>query len=102
MSTPLAGLLELPPLGYSLTDQDDPEKSVIPGTGLARRLLRAPGSIPSIALIQYVAEGDNIPDAHEMAAAVAETLKIQIQGWTQPPSWSFAMFGMPPDQQLFG
>ncbi|KAH7332648.1 PAC2 family-domain-containing protein [Rhizoctonia solani] len=102
MSTPLAGLLELPPLGHSLTDQDDPEKSVIPGTGLARRLLRAPGTTPSIALVHYVAEGDNLPDAHAMATTVAETLKIQIQGWTQPPSWSFAMYGTPHDQYLFG
>ncbi|EUC60628.1 PAC2 family protein [Rhizoctonia solani AG-3 Rhs1AP] len=102
ISTPLAGLLELPPLGHSLADQLGPETSVIPGTGLARRLLRASGATPSIALIQYVAEGDNIPDAHAMAAAVAETLKIQIQEWTQPPSWKCAMFGMPADQQLFG
>ncbi|KAG8732484.1 hypothetical protein FRC11_013310 [Ceratobasidium sp. 423] len=91
MSTPLAGLLELPLLGHSLADQDDTESSVIPGTGLARRLLRAPGATPSIALIQYVAEGDNIPDAHAMAAVVAGALKMQIQGWTQPPSWSFAI-----------
>ena len=80
MSTPLASLLELPPFGHSLSDQANTEDSVIPGTGLARRLLRAPGTTASIALIQYVAEGDNIPDAHEMAAAVAEALKIQIQG----------------------
>ncbi|CAE6430446.1 unnamed protein product [Rhizoctonia solani] len=91
MSTPLADLLQLPPLGHSLADQDDPEKSVIPGTGLARRLLRAPGTTPSIALVHYVAEGDNLPDAHAMATTVAETLKMQIQGWTQPPSWSFAI-----------
>ncbi|CUA76221.1 Proteasome assembly chaperone 2 [Rhizoctonia solani] len=102
LSTPLASLLELPSLGHSLSDQADPDHSVIPGTGLARRLLKAPGTTPGIALIQYVAEGDNIPDAHAMAAAVAETLKIQIQGWTHPPSWSFAMFGSPADQQLFG
>ncbi|KAF8671839.1 20S proteasome assembly [Rhizoctonia solani] len=101
-STSLTGLLELPLLGRPLADQDNLENSVIPGTGLARRLLRAPGTTPRIALMQYVAEGDNIPDAHAMATVVAKALKIQIEGWIQPPSWSFAMYGTPHDQQLFG
>ncbi|CAE6456418.1 unnamed protein product [Rhizoctonia solani] len=101
-STSLTGLLELPLPGHPPTDQDSTESSVIPGSGLARRLLRAPGTTPRIALVQYVAEGDNIPDSHEMATVVAKALKMKIQGWTQPPSWSFAMYGTPHDQQLFG
>jgi hypothetical protein len=84
-STLLTGLLELPLLGHLLTDQDGTENSAIPGSGLARRLLGAPGTTPRIALLQYVAEGDNIPDAHEMAAVVAKALKIEVQGTQTSP-----------------
>jgi hypothetical protein len=75
--TPLGRLLDLP----TLADGPDPQTTIIPGAGLARRLLSAPGSSPPrIALVQFVAEGDNIPDAHAMASMVAETLKMEIQG----------------------
>ncbi|KAF8598696.1 hypothetical protein BDV93DRAFT_526612 [Ceratobasidium sp. AG-I] len=101
-ATSLGSLLGLPTLDPP-PDNDDRAGAVIPGTGLARRLLAAPGSHPPrIALVQFVAEGDNIPDAHAMASMVANTLKIEIQGWKQPASWNFGMYGTPHDQQLFG
>lgn len=79
-ATSLGSLLDLPTLNNP-PDHDGYAGPVIPGAGLARRLLAAPGSHPPrIALVQFVAEGDNIPDAHAMASMVADTLKIEIQG----------------------
>jgi hypothetical protein len=77
-------LLELPSLGQTLEDRRDGESPVIPGAGLARRFLTTPGTTPRIALVQYVAEGDNIPDAYAMATMVAKLLKIEIQGMCAP------------------
>ncbi|KAG8719163.1 hypothetical protein FRC08_003515 [Ceratobasidium sp. 394] len=98
-ATPLGSILDLP----VFADSADAQDVVIPGAGLARRLLSAPGSSPPrVALVQFVAEGDNIPDAHAMAAMVAKTLKIEIQDWKEPPSWNFGMYGTPHGQELFG
>lgn len=103
LATSLGSLLGLPTLNPSPNDDATVPGPVIPGAGLARRLLAAHGSVPPrIALVQFVAEGDNIPDAHAMASMVANTLKSKIQEWKQPPSWNFGMYGTPHDQQLFG
>ncbi|KAB5593166.1 Proteasome assembly chaperone 2 [Ceratobasidium theobromae] len=102
VTTPLASLLDLPLLGQTQENQDTKENTIIPGAGLARRFLNTPGTTPRIALVQYIAEGDNIPDAHAMAAMVAKLLKIDVKDWKQPASWNFAMYGTPHDQQLFG
>ncbi|QRV82718.1 proteasome assembly chaperone 2 [Ceratobasidium sp. AG-Ba] len=98
-ATPLGSIVDLPAFAGGVDAQD----AIIPGAGLARRLLSAPGSNPPrAALVQFVAEGDNIPDAHAMAAMVAKVLKIETQGWKQPPSWNFGMYGTPHDHELFG
>lgn len=81
LATSLGSLLGLPTLNPSPNDDATVPGPVIPGAGLARRLLAAHGSVPPrIALVQFVAEGDNIPDAHAMASMVANTLKSKIQG----------------------
>ncbi|KAG9124641.1 hypothetical protein FRC07_010808 [Ceratobasidium sp. 392] len=75
-AAPLGSILDLPAFADSVDAQD----VVIPGAGLARRLLSAPGSSPPrVALVQFVAEGDNVPDARAMAAMVAKLLKVEIQ-----------------------
>lgn len=84
VTTPLASLLDLPLLGQTQENQDTKENTIIPGAGLARRFLNTPGTTPRIALVQYIAEGDNIPDAHAMAAMVAKLLKIDVKG-KHPP-----------------
>lgn len=81
----------------------------IPGGGFAKSLydVLAKINIPSAVLLRFCSEGDNIPDAIELANYLdrwldlfprdKKTGNIVIR---QPPSWKF-LFGNSPPQEMF-
>ncbi|TRM69476.1 PAC2 family-domain-containing protein [Schizophyllum amplum] len=114
-SSPLHTLSDLPippysspvPQFLSQSSASSSEGAIpfIPGGGLTRRLLSSlpkEWSIPTVALLHFVLEGDNRSDAHLLAAVVARVIGVDSKGWRQPPSWSMGLFGTPQDQTLYG
>jgi proteasome assembly chaperone 2 len=83
---------------------------IVPGGGLTRRLLSSlPSSFPpTVALLQFVMEGDNREDAKLLATAVARILgegvlaKLPPTGWQEPGSWKMGLFGTEADSTLYG
>jgi proteasome assembly chaperone 2 len=112
--SPLGSIAELPIPVYSTPVQQHPlspsnEGPVpfVPGGGLTRRILTAiPAQwrVPTGALLQFAAEGDNRTDAAFMASVVAKIFSLdgKIQKWVQPKSWQQGLFGTPHDQSLYG
>lgn len=97
----------------------------IPGGGLTRRFLDSlfpspprstanntttkttvdsPWSIPTLALLQFVMEGDNRADAHLFASVITKVLEREpgSAGWKVPKSWETGLFGSDHDQTLYG
>jgi proteasome assembly chaperone 2 len=94
------------PAQPSGTASEDP---FIPGGGLTRRILTSLGAewqIPTVALLQFVLEGDNRPDARIMATVVARVLavvdRLPLDGWKEPLSWRQGLFGGSHDSTLYG
>lgn len=90
---------------YPRASQDEGPIPFIPGGGLTRRILsNIPESwgIPTVALLQFVLEGDNSSDASLMAAVVVKVLSLEVQEWRAPDSWKQGLFGTPHDQTLYG
>lgn len=75
-----------------------------------RRLLSDMNSrdwlIPTVALVQYVLEGDNRGDAHLMASVLTKVLGLESKktesGWKEPSSWKQGLFGTGFDSTLYG
>jgi proteasome assembly chaperone 2 len=113
-NTPLAQLSVLPIPQYSTPFSQnprdvssEPQLPFIPGGGLTRRILTSlppSWSIPTIALLQFVLEGDNREDALMFASVIAKVVGIDshIKDWKQPISWNQGLFGTPHDQSLYG
>lgn len=128
----LARLSEsVPELGRSPGEEEGKEEGTpIPSssTGITRRLLSdltstapvdetaskspSPSGLPVGVLLLFAAEGDNRPDAHYLAGAVAELLRgigtatrskvsAPTMRFAEPPSWA-GLFGNSFDQALFG
>jgi proteasome assembly chaperone 2 len=81
----------------------------IPGGGLTRRILSSAGAqwpVPTVAVLQFVMEGDNREDARLMATVVARVLglveHLPPNGWKEPPSWGQGLFGTNHDSTLYG
>lgn len=113
VSTPLDSLAYLPIPVYSSPVSQHPRYTpgqedkipFIPGGGLTRRILSSipsSWSIPTVALLQFVIEGDNRADANLFAAVASKVLGVEIKEWKQPGSWSQGLFGAPHDQTLYG
>lgn len=111
-NSPLSSISQLPIPEYSSpvaqypgASQDEGTIPFIPGGGLTRRILSyIPESwqIPTVALVQFVLEGNNSSDASLMAAVVAKVLSLDVQQWRVPDSWKQGLFGTPHDQTLYG
>ncbi|KIY74317.1 hypothetical protein CYLTODRAFT_484638 [Cylindrobasidium torrendii FP15055 ss-10] len=85
----------------------EPTIPFIPGGGLTRRILSSLPSgytIPTVALLQFVPEGDNKGDAQALASVIAQVGNFNdlITAWKQPGSWGAGLFGTPHDQTLYG
>jgi proteasome assembly chaperone 2 len=110
--SPLSSISQLPIPEYSSpvaqypgASQDEGPIAFIPGGGLTRRILsHIPESwqIPTVALVQFVLEGNNSSDASLMASVVAKVLSLEMQQWRVPDSWKEGLFGTPHDQTLYG
>ncbi len=88
-------------------EDDEPDIPFIPGGGLTRRTLASlprEWTIPTLALLQFVLEGDNRADAHMLAIVAAKVAGIEsnVGEWKQPSSWNQGLFGTPHDQTLYG
>ncbi|PWN22199.1 hypothetical protein BCV69DRAFT_281210 [Microstroma glucosiphilum] len=117
----------VPELGH-FPGKEGEKETPIPSssTGITRRLLadltstipsdetaaKTPTQLDVGVLLLFAAEGDNRPDAHYLAGAVAELLRgtgtgTQSKGqassfrFAEPPSWA-GLFGNSFDQALFG
>ncbi|EJD03294.1 uncharacterized protein FOMMEDRAFT_86396 [Fomitiporia mediterranea MF3/22] len=115
-TSPISLIKQLPTYKFESSERSptpSPSIPFIPGGGLTRRLLALSSSpssisksnkkpIPSAAILQFVLEGDNRADAEFFAGVVARILKLQVEQWRQPPSWSVGLFGTPHDQTLYG
>jgi proteasome assembly chaperone 2 len=111
-NSPLSSISQLPISEYSSpvaqypgAPQDEGPIPFIPGGGLTRRILsHIPESwqIPTVALVQFVLEGNNSSDASLMASVVAKLLSLEVQQWRVPDSWKQGLFGTPHDQTLYG
>jgi proteasome assembly chaperone 2 len=119
-NTPLSELGQLPipafvPFSstYGLNAHSKPATDkvpIVPGGGLTRRLLSSLPSPfpPTVALLQFVMEGDNREDAKLLATAVARILgesvlaKLPPAGWQEPGSWKMGLFGTEADSTLYG
>ncbi|KAG7446322.1 uncharacterized protein BT62DRAFT_1075904 [Guyanagaster necrorhizus] len=88
-------------------ENDEPDIPFIPGGGLTRRTLASlprEWIIPTVALLQFVLEGDNRADAHMLAIVATKVAGIEshIGELKQPSSWNQGLFGTPHDQTLYG
>ncbi|XP_012260673.2 proteasome assembly chaperone 2 [Athalia rosae] len=80
----------------------------IPGGGFAKALYDAllKIKIPCIVLLRFCSEGDNVPDAVELASYLDQWLQLfskDVSGnliITKPPSWKF-LFGNNPPLEIF-
>ncbi|KAG8809742.1 hypothetical protein FRC19_005037 [Serendipita sp. 401] len=77
----------------------------IPGGGLTRRMLSSIGpewKIPTLAILQFVMEGDNRGDSGMQVALLNRLLQLHIQSIKEPESWKQGLFGSTHDGSLFG
>ncbi|KAI8872165.1 hypothetical protein GQ42DRAFT_161514 [Ramicandelaber brevisporus] len=104
---------------FELSHPADSKKSVgseavypaIPGAGATRFLISAfqSASIPLAALVTYAAEGDNIPDAINLASTAYRilsdsgslSLESPLTEFKPPGSWDSAMYAGKPPQILY-
>src|ERR1700761_4586542 len=98
----------LPPFAPGLrpAESDKLTKIRMPGSGLTRRILDAPAlaNVPRAAIVQFVMEGDNRIDAHNLARCLFRALRLvkeMDKPITEPESWK-GVFGSMNDQTLFG
>ncbi len=95
----------------------------LPGSGSVLKLMKKvnpdgeTSSIPTLALILFCSEGDNIPHARVLADKLNSLLDLGVKtslngqassgdekslpSWSQPYSWR-EMFGKRPDESLYG
>ncbi|CAG7846171.1 Proteasome assembly chaperone 2 {ECO:0000256/PIRNR:PIRNR010044} [Serendipita indica DSM 11827] len=92
------------PDSNSAQPKEDGGVPVIPGGGLARRILSSlsTANIPTLAILQFVMEGDNRGDAGMMVAVLNRVLDLDLQAIKEPGSWKNGLFGSNHDGSLFG
>ncbi|KAJ2763642.1 Proteasome assembly chaperone 2, partial [Coemansia nantahalensis] len=103
----LAGRLQelsLGLLGAPSAAKQEPLKQ-LHAAGAAKHLLRLLGdtSIPTVALVALVSEGDNVPDAIRLASAANALLEIApgATGWRAPQSWQWLRGPADPPSELY-
>jgi hypothetical protein len=77
---------------------------LMPSSGITRRLLSGllehNKDVEILAILMYVAEGDNRYDAHVLARAVDKVLQLHTpeQEWKEPVSWDLGLYGVDKDK----
>ena len=91
-------------LGWAaLTDVElgeEARRDALSGPWPAVEALRAAGAVTVVALVAFVTEGDNIPEAAAVAQHAQGWLGFEGLQWTMPPSWAH-LYGPPPEMSLY-